>query len=60
VVVEATEPTAPDDRARPAWPAPISHRYAPIYMMQWYAFALMAALLWLWFHRPRAVPSADG
>jgi len=29
-------------------------------MMQWYAFALMAALLWLWFHRPRAIAAADG
>ena len=24
-------------------------------MVQWYAFALLAACLWLWFHRPRAV-----
>ena len=23
-------------------------------MVQWYAFALLAASLWLWFHRPRA------
>jgi len=61
VVVEATEPTAPDDGLVRAWPAPDfgidTHR---IYMMQWYAFALMAALLWLWFHRPRAIAAADG
>ena len=60
-VVEATEPPVPDDGLVRAWPAPDfgvdTHR---IYMMQWYAFALLAALLWLWFHRPRARPAHDG
>jgi cytochrome oxidase assembly protein ShyY1 len=45
----------PDDGLVRAWPAPDfgidTHR---IYMVQWYAFALLATLLWLWFHRPRA------
>ena len=61
VVVEVTEPPVPDDGLVRAWPAPDfgvdTHR---IYMMQWYAFALLAALLWLWFHRPRVARVADG
>ena len=61
VVIEATEPPVPDDALIRVWPAPDfgvdTHR---IYMMQWYAFALLAALLWVWFHRPRATPAADG
>ena len=55
VVIEATEPPVPDDSLVRAWPAPDfgidTHR---IYMMQWYAFALLTVALWLWFHRPRA------
>jgi len=51
LVVEATEPPAPDDGLVRAWPAPDfgidTHR---IYMMQWYAFAALAAGLWLWFN----------
>jgi surfeit locus 1 family protein len=61
VVVEATGPPVPDDGLVRAWPAPDfgvdTHR---IYMMQWYAFALLAGLLWIWFHRPRATHAADG
>ena len=60
-IVEATDGPEPDDGLVRAWPAPDfgvdTHR---IYMMQWYAFALLAALLWLWFHRPRAARASDG
>jgi surfeit locus 1 family protein len=53
-VVEATAAPIPDDGLVRSWPAPDfgveTHR---IYMVQWYAFALLAAFLWLWFHRPR-------
>ena len=61
IVVEATGTPVPDDRLLRAWPAPDfgidTHR---IYMMQWYAFALLAALLWVWFHRPRKARPVDG
>ena len=61
VVVEATEPPVPDDGLIRVLPAPDfgidTHR---VYMMQWYAFALLTALLWVWFHRPRARRAADG
>lgn len=56
VVIEQVEPLGTDDRLSRQWPAPDlgidKHR---IYMVQWYAFALMAAGLWLWFtlRRPR-------
>jgi surfeit locus 1 family protein len=57
-IIEATAAPAPDDGLVRAWPAPDfgieTHR---IYMVQWYSFALLAALLWLWFHRPRAAPA---
>jgi surfeit locus 1 family protein len=59
-ILEATDAPVPDDGLVRAWPAPDfgidTHR---IYMMQWYAFALLAAVLWLWFHRPRAAPGSD-
>ena len=29
-------------------------------MVQWYAFALLAAMLWLWFQRPRSAAADDG
>jgi len=55
VVIEATAAPMPDDGLLRDWPAPDfgveTHR---IYMVQWYAFALLAAALWFWFHRPRA------
>jgi surfeit locus 1 family protein len=54
-IIEAIAAPAPDDGLVRAWPAPDfgieTHR---IYMVQWYAFALLAIGLWLWFHRPRA------
>jgi surfeit locus 1 family protein len=54
-VVEATAAPVPDDGLVRDWPAPDfgidTHR---IYMVQWYLFALLAAVLWLWFSRPRA------
>ena len=54
-IVEATAAPVPDDGLVRDWPAPDfgieTHR---IYMVQWYAFALLATALWLWFHRPRA------
>jgi len=60
-VLEATEAPTADDGLVRAWPAPDfgtdTHR---IYMMQWYAFALLAGLLWVWFHRPRAARASDG
>ena len=61
VVVEATAAPVPDDGLVRDWPAPDfgieTHR---IYMIQWYAFALFAAILWIWFHRPRFSRGNDG
>jgi surfeit locus 1 family protein len=60
VVVEATAAPTPDDGLVRSWPVPDfgvdTHR---VYMVQWYSFALLAAILWLWFHRPRR-RQADG
>ena len=60
-VIEATVAPVPDDGLVRDWPAPDfgieTHR---IYMVQWYAFALLAAVLWLWFHRPRAAAAGHG
>ncbi len=60
-VIEATAAPTPDDGLVRDWPAPDfgieTHR---IYMVQWYAFALLAAGLWLWFHRPRAAGKEYG
>lgn len=60
-VVEATSAPAPDDGLVRDWPAPDfgieTHR---IYMVQWYAFALVAVAIWVWFHRPRRGPGDDG
>ena len=60
-VVEATDTPALDDGFVRDWPAPDfgveTHR---IYRVQWYAFALLAAGLWIWFNRPRATRGEDG
>jgi len=54
VVVEATAAPIPDDGLVRSWGAPdFGVETHQIYMVQWYAFALLAAALWLWFHRPR-------
>ncbi len=50
VVIEQTAALGPDDRLARQWAIPDAgvekHR---IYMVQWYAFAVMAGGLWLWF-----------
>jgi surfeit locus 1 family protein len=60
-VIEATAAPVPDDGLLRDWPAPDfgieTHR---IYMVQWYAFAVLAAALWFWFHRPRAARDGHG
>jgi surfeit locus 1 family protein len=60
VVLEATVAPVPDDGLVRDWPAPDfgieQHR---IYMMQWYAFALLAAILWGWFNCPHAAGAGD-
>jgi surfeit locus 1 family protein len=60
VVVEATAAPAPDDGLVRLWPLPDygieTHR---MYMVQWYAFALLAIVLWLWFNRPRSARGSD-
>jgi surfeit locus 1 family protein len=60
VVVEATAAPVPDDGLVRDWPAPDygieTHR---IYMLQWYAFALLAVILWVWFHRPQFARGTD-
>jgi surfeit locus 1 family protein len=56
VMIEATQPPVPDDDLVRDWPAPDfgveKHR---IYMLQWYAFAALAVVLWAAFalRRPR-------
>jgi surfeit locus 1 family protein len=60
-IVEATSAPVPDDGLVRDWPAPdfgvATHR---IYMVQWYAFALLAVVLWLWFNRPRSAGRTRG
>jgi surfeit locus 1 family protein len=50
VVIEQTRPLHAGDALVRAWPAPDAgadkHR---VYMLQWYAFAALAAFLWLFF-----------
>jgi surfeit locus 1 family protein len=50
VVIEVTQPPAPDDGLVRDWPAPDfgieKHR---IYMLQWYALASLAVVLWVVF-----------
>lgn len=60
-VIEATAAPAPDDALIRDWPAPdfgIETHW--IYMMQWYAFALVAVVLWIVFNRPRSSRARDG
>jgi len=61
VVVEATVAPVPDDglvRERP--PPDLGVDTHRIYMVQWYTFAALAAILWLWFSRPRPASRPDG
>jgi len=54
VVIEQTEAPAADGLVR-AWPAPeLGVDIHRIYMVQWYAFAALTLVLWLWLNRPRA------
>ena len=53
-IVEATDPPVPDDGLVRDWPAPdFGIQTHLIYMVQWYAFALLVTVLWLWFNRPK-------
>lgn len=60
-VIEATAPPVPDDGLIREWPLPDlgieAHR---IYMVQWYAFAVLAALLGLWFNLRPSASRGDG
>jgi len=60
-VIEATVAPVPEDGLVRDWPEPDfgidQHR---IYMVQWYAFALLAAVLWAWFRWRRSAPAGDG
>lgn len=57
VVVEATAPTGGDDAlARDRGVPDVGIERHWIYMLQWYSFAALAVLLWLWFWlKPRVV-----
>ena len=59
IVIEATRAPMPDDGLARDWPPPDfgieKHR---IYMVQWYAFAALAIVLWL-VHARRRAPRAD-
>ncbi|HVN36473.1 MAG TPA: SURF1 family protein [Casimicrobiaceae bacterium] len=60
VVIEAAAASDPDDGLIREWPLPDfgaeRHR---IYMVQWYAFAALAAGIWLWFSRRERRPDRD-
>jgi len=61
VVIEATAAPVPDDgliRERP--PPDLGTDTHRIYMVQWYTFAALAAILWLWFNRPRPAQRGNG
>ena len=61
IVIEATVAPVPDDglvRERP--PPDLGIETHRIYTVQWYAFAALAAILWLWFNRPRPATRGDG
>ena len=59
-IIEATATPVPDDGLIRDWPAPDfgieTHR---IYMMQWYAFALVVVFLWFWLNRPKPADDHD-
>jgi surfeit locus 1 family protein len=61
IVIEQTRPPQPDDGLVRDWPAPDfgveKHR---IYMLQWYAFAALAIVLWVVVYFRRRRPRADG
>jgi surfeit locus 1 family protein len=58
-VIEATRAPVPDDGLVRDWPTPDfgvdKHR---MYMLQWYAFAVLAAVLWLVLNRRRSAATA--
>jgi surfeit locus 1 family protein len=60
-MIEATRAPSPDDGLVRDWPAPDfgveKHR---IYMLQWYAFAALAIVLWVVVYFRRRRPRADG
>ena len=61
IVIEATAAPVPDDGLVRDWPAPDfgidKHR---IYMVQWYAFAALALVLWLALNFRRSPPRDHG
>ena len=60
VVIEATAPPVPDDGLIRGWPPPdFGAERHQIYMVQWYAFAVLAAALGIWLNRPRRAPHGD-
>jgi surfeit locus 1 family protein len=61
VVIEVTAAPVPDDGLIREWrPPDFGAQRHQVYMVQWYAFAAVAAALWLWSHRPRRAPLGDG
>ena len=60
IVIEATSGTWSDDGlVRDRLPADPGAERHLIYMVQWYAFAALAAVLWVWFHRPGSRRNRD-
>jgi len=58
-VIEETRPPVPDDGLVRAWPTPdfgVDKHW--MYMLQWYAFAALAAVLWLLLNWQKAAPPA--
>jgi surfeit locus 1 family protein len=61
VVIEATVASDADDGlARDRQPPDLGIETHRIYMVQWYAFAALAAILWLWFNRPHSRSRGNG
>jgi surfeit locus 1 family protein len=60
VVIEATAPPVPDDGLIRDWPPPdFGAERHQIYMVQWYAFAVLAAVFGIWLNRPRRAAHGD-